>query len=64
VPMISREPNFAPAITSGSSVTISLTSSSLDRGQHFDLIPRGKRHRRPGGPAHHLAVDSYRYAGG
>src|ERR1700683_10181 len=62
VPMISRDPNFSPAISSGSSVSISLTSTSLYGGEQFDLVAGRERHGRPGSTAHDLAVDSDRYA--
>src|SRR5215813_13041720 len=73
VPMISREPNFCPPSTSGSSASHSLTSSSqeraarsgwptsasLNRDKHLDLVPGFEPGRWPGCTAYHFAVDRH-----
>src|SRR5260370_41209559 len=64
VPMIRREPNFSPAMISGSSVIGSLTSTSLDSGQYLDVVSRRELDPRPGHPAHDIAVDRDGDAGG
>src|SRR5258708_5840951 len=78
VPMISRDANFCPPSTSGSSASHSLTSASPERAarsgwptsaslnghEHLDLVPRRQPGRWPGCAAHHLAVDRCGDSGG